>query len=318
MPGTAELRAIRRRIRSVKSMQKITRAMELIAASRIGRAREAVESARPYAKAIVQVIRDLAAENEVRDHPLLRPREGGQRVGIVVLSSDRGLAGAYSTNVLRRAQRLADEERSEGRDVNIYAAGRKSEAYFRFRNIPITQSWAGFSEKPSYAGAQAIADRVIDDYIEEHIDKVWLVYTDFRSAITQVPTAQRILPVDPTQFEGGEGFGPQFLFEPEPSEILETLIRRYVEHQFFAGLLESAASEHASRQRAMKAATDNAGDVIEDLTRQANAARQAAITTEISEIVGGANALSDRNGRADASPNEQYETSQTDQRERVG
>lgn len=318
MPGTAELRAIRRRIRSVKSTQKITRAMELIAASRIGRAREAVESARPYAKAIVQVIRDLAAENELSDHPLLRPREGGQRVGIVVLSSDRGLAGAYSTNVLRRAQRLYSQEQSEGREVNIYAAGRKSESYFRFRGVPITEKWAGFSEKPSYANAQAIADRVIEDYTNERIDKVWLVYTDFRSALTQVPTAQRILPVDPTQFEGGQGFGAAFLFEPEPAEILETLISRYVAHQFFAGLLESAASEHASRQRAMKAATDNAGDVIEDLTRQANAARQAAVTTEILEIVGGAEALSGKNGQVDASPDAPYQTPHTDQRELVG
>jgi F-type H+-transporting ATPase subunit gamma len=291
MPGAAELRAIRRRIRSVKSTQKITRAFELIAASRIARARSAVEAARPYAQAIVQVIRDLAAENEVRDHPLLRPRDPVERIGIVVLSSDRGLAGAYSANVLRRAQRLLTEEQPEDRHASVYTSGRKSETYFRFRGIPITESWTGFSDKPSYADARRIADRVIDDYVEQRIDTVWLVYTDFRSALTQVPTATRILPVDPTAFEGGQGFGPQFLFEPEPAEILETLIRRYVEHQFFAGLLESAASEHASRQRAMKAATDNAGEVIDDLTRQANAARQAAITTEISEIVGGAEAL---------------------------
>jgi F-type H+-transporting ATPase subunit gamma len=317
MPGVAELRAIRRRIRSVKSTQKITRAMELIAASRIGRAREAVEAARPYAKAIVQVIRDLAAENEVSDHPLLRPRDPAERVGIVVFSSDRGLAGAYNTNVLRRAQRLESEERAEGREVRIYASGRKSETYFRFRSIAVTESWAGFSDKPSYADAQRIAERVIDDYVDQRIDKVWLVYTDFRTALTQVPTAVRILPVDPTTFGGGQGFGPQFLFEPEPVEILETLIRRYVEHQFFAGLLESAASEHANRQRAMKAATDNAGEVLEDLTRQANAARQAAITTEIAEIVGGAEALAGAAG-AERPPDEPDRTSIHEQRELVG
>ncbi|MGH8905804.1 MAG: F0F1 ATP synthase subunit gamma [Egibacteraceae bacterium] len=317
MPGAAELRAIRRRIRGAKSTQKITRAFELIAASRIARARDAVEAARPYAKAIVQVIRDLAAENEVSDHPLLRPRDPAERVGIVVLSSDRGLAGAYSTNVLRRAQRLLADERSEGLQVSVYASGRKSETYFRFRGIPITDSWTGFSDRPSYADAQRIADRVIDDYVAQRIDKVWLVYTDFRSALTQVPRAVRILPVDPTAFGGGEGFGPQFLFEPEPAEILETLIRRYVEHQFFAGLLESAASEHASRQRAMKAATDNAGEVIEDLTRQANAARQAAITTEISEIVGGANALASADEGAER-PADVQELTIPEQREFVG
>ncbi|MGH8885011.1 MAG: F0F1 ATP synthase subunit gamma [Egibacteraceae bacterium] len=291
MPGTAELRTIRRRIRSVKSTQKITRAMELIAASRIQRAREAVEAARPYARAIVRVIRDLAAEHEVADHPLLHARDPAERVGIVVLAGDKGLAGAYNTNVLRRAERLAESQRADGRVAVLYASGRKAETYFRYRGRAPEHTWTGFSERPSYADAQRIAARVIDDYVEGRIDGVWLVYTDFRSALTQVAAVVRILPVDPAGLSGGAGFPPQFLFEPEPAEILTTLVRRYVEHQFFAGLLESAASEHASRQRAMKAATENAGDVLEDLTREANRARQAAITTEISEIVGGAEAL---------------------------
>jgi F-type H+-transporting ATPase subunit gamma len=299
MPGVAELRAIRRRIRSVKSTQKITRAMELIAASRIQRSREAVESARPYAKAIVRVIRDLAAEHEVADHPLLAARDPAERVGIVVLAADKGLAGAYNTNVLRRAERLAGSQKEQGQDIVLYTSGRKAETYFRYRGRKPEHAWIGFSDRPSYADAQQIADRVVDDYVEGNIDGVWLVYTDFRSALTQVATTARILPVNPTEFSGGTGFPPQFLFEPEPAEILTTLVRRYVEHQFFAGLLESAASEHASRQRAMKAATENAGDVLEDLTREANRARQAAITTEISEIVGGAEALSSQASHED-------------------
>lgn len=290
MPGAGELRAIRRRIRSVKSTQKITRAMELIAASRIQRARQAVEAARPYAKGIVRVIRDLAAENEVADHPLLSPRDPAARVGIVVLTGDRGLAGAYNTNVLRRAERLVNSE-GDRREIVLYASGRKAESYFRYRGRESAQVWAGFSDRPTYADAQRIAERVIDDYVAKRIDRVWLVYTDFRSALTQVASVVRILPVDPTELGGGQAYPPQFLFEPEPAEILTTLLRRYVEHQFFAGLLESAVSEHASRQRAMKAATDNAEDVLSDLTISANSARQAMITTEITEIVGGAEAL---------------------------
>jgi F-type H+-transporting ATPase subunit gamma len=296
MPGAAELRTIRRRIRSVKSTQKITRAMELIAASRIQRARAAVEAARPYAKGIVRVIRDLAAENEVADHPLLSKRDPTKQVGIVVLTGDRGLAGAYNTNVLRRTERLINDERDQGHEVVLYASGRKVETYFRYRGRQPAQTWTGFSDRPAYTDAQRIAERVIDDYVEQRIDRVWLVYTDFRSALTQVATAQRVLPVDPTQLGGGQAYPPQFLFEPEPTEILVTLLRRYVEHQFFAGLLESAVSEHASRQRAMKAATDNADEVLEDLTREANRARQAAITTEITEIVGGAEALASQDG----------------------
>jgi F-type H+-transporting ATPase subunit gamma len=299
MPGAAELRAIRRRIRSVKSTQKITRAMELIAASRIQRSREAVEAARPYARAIVRVIRDLAAEHEVADHPLLSTRDPVERVGIVVLAGDKGLAGAYNTNVLRRAERLADSQSEEGRAVVLYVSGRKAEMYFHHRSRQLEHTWTGFSDRPTYADAQRIARRVVDDYLEGRIDGVRLVYTDFRSALTQVATVVRILPVDPTELSGGAGFPPQFLFEPEPTEILTTLVRRYVEHQFFAGLLESAASEHASRQRAMKAATENAGEVLEDLTREANRARQAAITTEISEIVGGAEALASQDSSHD-------------------
>lgn len=292
MPGAGELRVLRRRIRSVKSTQKITRAMELIAASRIARARRAVDAARPYAQGITRVIRDLAAQAEVADHPLIAPHDEIARVGIVIVTSDRGLAGAYNTNILRRAERLAKEEAAAGREVDLYAIGRKAETYFRYRGHVPVKVWTGISDQPRYQDAIEIADRIGDDYRDGRVDRVWLSYTDFKSALTQTPTSLRMLPVDPTQFSGGTAFPPQFRFEPDPESVIEHLIPRYVEHQVFAALMESSASEHASRQRAMKAATDNAGDIISDLTREANRARQAAITTEISEIVGGAEALS--------------------------
>jgi F-type H+-transporting ATPase subunit gamma len=292
MAGAGELRQLRRRIRSVKSTQKITRAMELIAASRITKARNAVESARPYAQMITRVIRDLATEAEVADHPLLSQREDTSRVGVVVIASDRGLAGAYNTNILRRAERLIADERAEGNEVDLYTVGRKAEMYFKYRKQVPVEVFTGMSDQPRYADAVTVGNAVVQHYIEGRIDRVWLVYTDFRSALSQVTSVAKLLPVDPKPFSGGHAFDPSFIFEPDPASILDALIPRYVEHRMYAGLLESAASEHASRQRAMKAATDNAGEIIEDLTREANAARQAAITTEISEIVGGAEALS--------------------------
>ena len=292
MPGAGEMRALRRRIGSVKSTQKITRAMELIAASRIARARNMVEAARPYAEMITRVMRDLGTESTVADHPLLAARERTEAVGIIVVTSDRGLAGAYNTNLLRRAEHLMDEERRAGRDIVVYAVGRKAETYFRYREQPLEQVWTGMSDKPRYLDAVTIGNVVTEAYEEAKIDRVWVAYTDFRSAMNQVPSVAKLLPVDTKAFEGGTEFPPQFLFEPDPATILTRLIPRYVEHRLYAALLESAASEHASRQRAMKAATDNAGEIVEDLTREANRARQASITTEISEIVGGAEAMS--------------------------
>ena len=292
MAGAGELRILRRRIRSVRSTQKITRAMELIAASRITKARNRVEAARPYAQMITRVIRDLASEAEVTQHPLMQARSGANRVGVVVIASDRGLAGAYNTNVLRRAEQLIAEERGLGHEVDLYTVGRKAEVYFRYRQVIPVEVFTGISDQPRYADAVTVGEKVVQAYTADRIDRVWLVYTDFRSALSQVTSVAKLLPVDPAPFEGGQAFPPQFMFEPDPASILERLIPRYVEHRLYAGLLESAASEHASRQRAMKAATDNAGEIIEGLTREANAARQAAITTEISEIVGGAEALS--------------------------
>ena len=292
MPGAAELRTLRRRIRSVKSTQKITRSFELIAASRISKARGAVESARPYAAGVTRVIRDLAAQGGLGEHPVLQQRADVKRVAVVVVTSDRGLAGAYNTNVLRRAERLLKEERDAGRDVELHAVGKKAEGYFRYRRTVPTAAYEGITDRPRYVDAVGVARPIVERFGAGDLDRVWLVYTDFKSALTQTPNAVQILPVRTEGLRGGEGFGAEFLFEPSPEDILAALLPKYVEHQVFAGMLESAASEHASRQRAMKAATDNAGDVIEDLTRRANQARQAAITTEISEIVGGAEALS--------------------------
>ncbi|HVM00220.1 MAG TPA: F0F1 ATP synthase subunit gamma [Egibacteraceae bacterium] len=291
MPGAGEMRALRRRIRSVKSTQKITRAMELIAASRIARARNMVEAARPYAEMITRVMRDLATESTIADHPLLAARERTEAVGIIVITSDRGLAGAYNTNILRRTERFMDEHREAGNDVLVYAVGGKAESYFRYRGQPLEEVWTGMSDQPRYANAVSIGNAVTQAYQEERIDRVSVAYTDFRSALNQVPSVAKLLPVDARAFAGGHEFPPQFIFEPAPVTILTRLVPRYVEHRLYAALLESAASEHASRQRAMKAATDNAGEIVEDLTREANRARQAAITTEISEIVGGAEAL---------------------------
>jgi F-type H+-transporting ATPase subunit gamma len=293
VPGTAELRTLRRRIKTVQNTQQITRAMEMIAASRIARARRAVEHARPYAEGITQVIRDLATATDLADHPLLVQRETVTTVGVIVITSDQGLAGAYNTNALRRAERLMAEVRGEGREVALYQIGRKGESYFRFRGEEFADTWSGITDRPSYDDAVGVGERVIDDYREERIDELHLVYTDFRSTLTQVPTAVRLLPIDSRGLAGGQAYPPQFMFEPDPDEILERLLPRYIEHRIYAGLLESAASEHASRQRAMKAASDNAEEIVEDLTREANRARQAAITTEINEIVGGAEALAE-------------------------
>lgn len=292
MPGAAELRALRRRIKSVNSTKKITKAMELIAASRITKARQAVESARPYAEGISRVIRDLAAESTIGQHPILQDRENPTTAAVIVITSDRGLAGAYNTNALRLAERVIEREVAAGLSVQLHTVGKKGDGYFRYRGYTPATTWEGVTDKPTYADAAAVAEPIVQAFIDTEVDRVFLIYTDFKSALTQTPNAVQILPVDRRALEGGEGISPEFMIEPEPEAILDALIPRYVEHQVFAGLLESAASEHASRQRAMKSATDNAGDVLDKLTIEANQARQAAITTEISEIVGGAEALS--------------------------
>jgi len=289
----AKLRVVRRRIRSVQSTKKITRAMELIASSRIVRAQQRVEQSRPYAEQLTKAMEDLAANAAGLSHPLLEARESPARVGVLAVTSDRGLAGAYSANALREAEHVVRAVRDRGLEPVLYVIGKKGVTYFRFRGVEMRASWQGFSEVPVYERAMEIGRTLIDAFGAEEIDELWCVYTDFRSAFTQRTTSKRFLPIAPEEVTGtGSGeVSPEYLFEPEPEQILDHLLPQYLITKVWAALLESAASENAARRRAMKAATDNADDLLKVLTRQANRARQDEITTEIMEIVGGAEAL---------------------------
>ena len=290
MAGSGQIRQLKRRIKSVQSTQKITRAMEMIAASRILKAQARVRAARPYAEQIHEVIKGLAVSNEVRQHPLLAQREV-ERVAVIVNTSDRGLAGAYNANVLKVAERTLNEEAAAGREVDLYIVGRKGIGYFSYRSRKAAAQWEGVSDTPTIDDAVTIAETVMKRYVAGELDRVWLIYTDFKSSLTQVPVRMELLPVKPEEFGGGEELHPEIIFEPSQEELLERLIPRYVEAKVFHSLLEASASEHAARQRAMKSATDNAKDVAGSLSRIMNAARQEQITTEITEIVGGAEAL---------------------------
>ena len=292
----AQLRVYRRRIRSVQSTKKITRAMELIAASRIAKAQAAVIASQPYAREITKVISALASQSTI-DHPLVSEKENPTRAAVLVVTSDRGLAGGYNSNELKAAEALYSLLRSEGKQPVVYTVGRKAVAYYRFRGREVAQSWTGFSEQPTYAHAKEVADALIEAFVtatdDGGVDELHVVYTEFVSALTQKPVAKRVLPlvVVETDEPPADGPLPLYEFEPDSESLLDALLPRYVETRVFAALLESAASESASRRRAMKAATDNADELIKTLTRAANAARQAEITQEISEIVGGADAL---------------------------
>ncbi|TMK35514.1 MAG: F0F1 ATP synthase subunit gamma [Actinobacteria bacterium] len=289
----AKLRVVRRRIRSVQSTKKITRAMELIASSRIVKAQSRVEASRPYAEQLTKAMEDVASRSSSIDHPLLEHREPATKIGVLVITSDRGLAGAYNANVLKIAEQHLREIRARGSEPVLYVVGKKGVGYFRFRGVPMQDSWQGFSEVPPYDKAEVVGRQLIKDFADETIDELHCAYTDFRSAFTLRATSKRFLPIAPEEVTGTarDTVPAEYLFEPEPAEILEQLLPRYVITKVYAALLESAASENASRRRAMKAATDNADDLIKVLTRQANRARQDEITTEILEIVGGAEAL---------------------------
>ncbi len=293
----AQLRVYRRRIRSVQSTKKITRAMELIAASRIVKAQQRLEAARPYTEAISGVVSAIASQSHL-DHPLVTARENPTRAAVVLVTSDRGLAGAYSANAIRTGEDLSAQLRQEGKETVPFLVGRKALGFYRFRGRDITHSWTGFSENPTYGDAKAVADAVIDAFVrgseEGGVDEIHLVYTEFASMMTQRAVAKRVLPlvVEYTDEAPPEGPLPVYEFEPGLEDVLDRLLPRYVESRLFVAFLEAAASELASRRRAMKAATDNADELIKSLTRAANAARQAEITQEIMEIVGGAEALS--------------------------
>ena len=292
----AQLSVYRRRIKAMQSTKKITKAMELIAASRIAKAQADVNAALPYEREITRVLSALASQSTV-DHPLVNEKPNPTRAAILVITSDRGLAGGYSSNAIKAGEALANLIRSEGKEPINYLVGRKSVAFFRFRNRAIEQSWTGFSEKPKYENAKEVADTLIEAFVkpteEGGVDEIHIVFTEYVSALTQAPKAVRVLPlvVEESDAPPPDGPLPLYEFEPEAEALLDALLPRYVETRVFAALLASAASESAARRRAMKAATDNAEDLIKSLTRAANAARQAEITQEISEIVGGASAL---------------------------
>lgn len=290
----AKLRVVRRRIRSVQSTKKITRAMELIASSRIVKAQQRVELSRPYAVQLTKAMEDLARSAGSLNHPLLEERTQARRVGVLALTSDRGLAGAYSANVLKEAEGALKDVRARGLEPVLYVVGKKGVGYFRFRGVAMQEAWQGFSEVPVYDRAVQIGRTLIDDFAQGQIDELWCAYTDFRSAFTQRATHKRFLPITPDEVAGRDKglVHPEYLFEPSPERILDHLLPQYLITKIWAALLESAASENASRRRAMKAATDNADELLKILTRQANRARQDEITTEIMEIVGGAEALS--------------------------
>lgn len=291
MPGRGQIRQLRRRVQSVNNTKKITRAMEMIAASRILKAQRRVQAARPYAEQITEVIRGLATTYALEDHPLIAPHDTLETAGVVVITSDRGLCGAYNSNVLKLAERTLEEEERDGRTTRVYQIGKKGRDYFRYRGREPVSFWSDMSDRPVHEDARAVAEAFTEEYREGILDRVWLVYTDFRSSLNQTPARLVLLPVDPAELAGEGEIPPEFMFEPSPEDLLQRLIPRYVEAKMFAGLLESAASEHASRQQAMKSATENAEEVVEDLSREMNQARQDQITTEISEIVGGAEAL---------------------------
>jgi F-type H+-transporting ATPase subunit gamma len=291
--ASAQLRDTRRRIKSIEATKKITRAMELIAASRVPKARARVLNSKPYTSKLIEVIENVSAAG-AGGHTLLERRDP-KTLGLLIVSSDRGLAGAYASNIIRLAEFRIRELDREGKDVLIYAVGKKAQSYFRYRGYRIEQSYLGVTDTPGYANARAMANTVMEAYARKRVDAVEGFFTRFESALTQTPTRMELLPITPpgTREEDEEKRTVSYEFEPSPDEILDRLLPRYVEAVIFNMLLEASASEHSARRRAMKAATDNAEELINNLTVQANRARQAEITTAITEIVGGAEALAE-------------------------
>ena len=294
----AQLRVFRRRIASVTATKKITRAQELIATARIVKAQQRVAQSTPYAQEITRAVSAVASHSNAR-HPLIGERPQLRRAAILLITADRGFAGAYNSAAIKQAEQLAALLREEGKEVVRYVIGRKGLGYYRFRGQEPDGNWTGFSDNPQYGNAAEVADALIDAYIKGSenggVDEIHVVSTRFVSMLTQSPTSVRFLPLEVEESDEppSSGVFPLYEFEPSPAEVLDALLPAYFKARLFNALLQSAASEHAARRRAMKSATDNATDLIKNLTRQANAARQADITQEISEIVGGANALAD-------------------------
>ncbi|WP_433175386.1 F0F1 ATP synthase subunit gamma [Actinoallomurus sp. CA-150999] len=298
----AQLRTIRRRIATTKSMAKITRAQELIASSRIVKAQQRVRESGPYARQITRAISALVSHNVGVGHPLLTERTDSNRVAVLLITSDRGFAGGYNANVIREAEGLMTLLREQGKEPVPYIVGRKGVGWYRFREREFAGEWTGFSDNPRFANAEAIGRTLVAEFEkpaeEGGVAEIHVVYTEFVSMLTQTAQVRRLLPLEIEEAEEApseqsDGVLPAYEFEPSAETVLDALLPNYIESRIWHMLLQAAASEHAQRRRAMKSATDNANDVIENLTRVANQARQAEITQEISEIVGGANALAD-------------------------
>ncbi|MER7464868.1 F0F1 ATP synthase subunit gamma [Streptomyces sp. NPDC097981] len=302
----AQLRVYKRRIRAVTATKKITKAMEMIAASRIVKAQRKVAASMPYATELTRAVTAVATGSNTK-HALTTEVEAPTRAAVLLITSDRGLAGGYSSNAIKQAERLTERLRAEGKDVDAYIVGRKGVAYYGFRERKVADSWTGFTDSPAYADAKRVAAPLIEaiqlDTAEGGVDELHIVYTEFVSMMTQNAVDGRMLPLSldkAVEETGAKGeVLPLFDFEPSAEDVLDALLPRYVESRIYNALLQSAASEHAARRRAMKSATDNAGDLIKSLSRLANAARQAEITQEISEIVGGASAMADATAGSD-------------------
>jgi len=293
----AQQREYRAKIKSTASLEKIFRAMELIATSRIAKARAAVTSSTPYARAISRAVSAVATFSNV-EHVLTTEKEQVRRAGVLVITGDRGMAGAYSSNVQKAAEQLAERLRGEGKELSTYVTGRKAVAFYRFRNRALAEEWTGFSDSPTYEDARQIGDTLVADFLKDYedggIDEIHIVYTRFVSMVSQEPEIIRLLPlevVEGTAPPAPEDVLPLYEFEPNAAEVLDALLPKYVNSRLFNALLAASASELAARQRAMKSASDNAKELIRTYTRLANQARQAEITQEISEIIGGSDAL---------------------------
>jgi F-type H+-transporting ATPase subunit gamma len=294
----AQIRELRQRIRTVNSTKKITKAYELIATSRLAKAQTRVAASRPYADEITNVLSALAEASANLDHPLLSERENPKRAAVLVVTSDKGMCGGYNANVLKAAEQLIQLLKSEGKEPVLYATGRKAIGYYNFRRREVTASWSGFSQTPHYVNAVEAGDALVEAFLEgtengaQGVDEIHVVYTEFKSMLSQTPTARRIAPMD-VEYTGETPKGPRAVYDFEPSAeaLLGAMLPKYVKTRLFSAMLEAAASESAARRTAMKAATDNATELVRNLSRAANSARQAQITQEISEIVGGASAL---------------------------
>ena len=295
----AQLRAVRRRIKSIQSTAKITRAQELIASSRIIKAQQRLHAAAPYARELTRAVEAVVSRSGQIDHPLTRPAVRPTRAAVAILTSDRGFCGGFNSNILREAQSLRGYLEGRGIEPVSYVAGRKGISWHRFRSRTVAAEWSGFSDTPRQQHAAEIMQVLLDAYerptADGGVDEIHVVYTEFVSMLTQRPVVHRLLPLEIEETEEPPPAGPLpiYEFEPSPEDVLNSLLPWYVESRLFHALLDSAASEIAARRRAMKSATDNANELIEQLSREANKARQAEITQEISEIVGGANALAD-------------------------